>query len=384
MNDPNLHLFFDDVEIQHYINLERVLTKPSRLPDPIVSVDRPWEGDHAQAWGSVVRETDGRFRMFYFAFNTSQRAGEEDRGGYALAESIDGRHWTKPELGVVGYKGSTANNLWYTFAPDGNNIFDRELARRGLGLPATDENGDVIGVVNNMDGHTVILDPEDPDPMRRYKLIANMQDHRMWAEAYRDYYMDTTTEEIAHARTVMGQYLDTSPDGVHWTRRLKRLLPMRYGDYMMVTRDERNKRWWLNERALNVFGRNAALRTSSDLIEWSDPAEMAYFNQPDSASAAATSGMAALLRSTMATSTSASLRSGATPEPATRASWCSSGKASPGSGSARGARSSTWAPAASSTICWSTQLITHRSRWASGSISSTPGVRRTGWICRWG
>ena len=104
----------------------------------------------------------------------------------------------------------------------------------------------------------------------------------MWAPAYPEQYPEVTPEQVEQARAVWGQYLDTSPDGVHWTRRPRRLLPMRHGDYMMVTRDERNGRWWLNERALNLFGRNAALRTSSDLVHWTDPAEMAVFNQPDS------------------------------------------------------------------------------------------------------
>ena len=282
MNDPDLHLFVDDAEIQHYVNLVRVLNKPSRLPQPVLRADRPWEGDRAQAWGSVIREPGHRLRMWYFAMNTARKPGELDRGGYALAESMDGRHWSKPDLGVVRYRGSSANNLWYTFSPDGDNLVEFELARRGEGLPATDENGDVIGVLNNMDGLTVVRDEDDPDPDRRYKLIANMQDHRMWAPYYKEQYPDVTPEQVEQARAVWGQYLDTSPDGVHWTRRPRRLLPMRHGDYMMVTRDERNGRWWLNERALNLFGRNAALRTSTDLVNWTDPAEMAVFNQPDS------------------------------------------------------------------------------------------------------
>ena len=164
MNDPDLHLFVDDAEIQHYVNLIRVVNKPSRFPRPVLRADRPWEGDRAQAWGSVVREPGHRLRMWYFAMNTQRKPGELDRGGYALAESMDGRHWTKPDLGVVRYRGSSANNLWYTFAPDGDNLVEFELARRGEGLPATDEHGEVIGVLNNMDGLTVIRDEDDPDP----------------------------------------------------------------------------------------------------------------------------------------------------------------------------------------------------------------------------
>ncbi len=34
-------------------------------------------------------------------------------------------------------------------------------------------------MINNLDGLTVVRDDDDPDPMRRYKVIAHMQDHRM-------------------------------------------------------------------------------------------------------------------------------------------------------------------------------------------------------------
>src|SRR5437763_1506492 len=80
------------------------------------------------------------------------------RGGYAYAESRDGIHWMKPKLGVVEFRGSKANNLFYTFAPDGKNLVDEELARRGTGLPALDEKGKQIGLLNNADGLTVIRD----------------------------------------------------------------------------------------------------------------------------------------------------------------------------------------------------------------------------------
>lgn len=38
----------------------------------------------------------------------------------------------------------------------------------------------------------------------------------------------------------------------------------------MVTRDHRQQRWWLNERASDQGGRNAALRTSRDWKHWSE------------------------------------------------------------------------------------------------------------------
>ena len=53
-----------------------------------------------------------------------------------------------------------------------------KIARRGTGLPAIDKNGKQIGLISNLDGLTVVRD-DDPDPNRRYKLIAHMQDHRI-------------------------------------------------------------------------------------------------------------------------------------------------------------------------------------------------------------
>jgi hypothetical protein len=268
-NDPHLHLFLDDEEVEKVENLQRVLNRPRKHPTPVLVADKPWEGERAQAWGSVIVEPNGLLRIWYFAFNSERRQDELDRGGYAYAESRDGIHWKKPDLGVVDFRGSKKNNLFYTCAPDGKNLVDEELARRGLGLPALDENGKQIGVLNNLDGLTVVRDDDEPDPQKRYKLIANMQDHRMWAPYYKDRYPDVTDEQLKQARAVFGQYMDTSPDGIHWARKPRRILSA-VGDYMMVTRDHRNGRWWLNERAPRQKGRNAALRTSKGLLRWSE------------------------------------------------------------------------------------------------------------------
>ncbi len=269
-NDPNLHLFLDDEDVASIKHLERVINKPRKRPEPVVQADRPWEGERAQAWGSVIQEPDGLFRMWYFAFNTERRWDSLDVGGYCYAESRDGIHWEKPNLNLFEFRGSKRNNLFYSCAPDGKNLVEEELARRGLGLTARDARGKPVGVLNNLDGLTVVRDDDDPDPQRRYKLIANMQDHRMWAPAYPERYPGVTEAQIKQARRVFGQYLDTSPDGIHWTRKPQRLIAARGGDYMMATRDHRNRRWWLNERAHDQGGRNASLRTSSDWKKWSE------------------------------------------------------------------------------------------------------------------
>ena len=268
-HDPHLHLLIDDAEVARQQHVKRIMNRLRKHPKPVLVADRPWEGERAQAWGSVIQEPDGLWRMWYFAFNTQRRFDRLDVGGYAYAESRDGVHWTKPDLDVVEFRGSKRNNLFYSCHPEGKNLVDEELARRGLGLPALDETGKQIGVINNLDGLSVVRDDDDPDPKRRYKLIANMQDHRMWAPYYPKRYPNVDARQVALSKAVFGQYIDTSPDGIHWTRRPRRLFPAKGGDYMMVTRDHRNRRWWLNERAHDQGGRNASLRTSSDWKKWS-------------------------------------------------------------------------------------------------------------------
>lgn len=274
MHDPNLHLLVDDHEIHHYTNLVRVLNRPRRRPEPMVIGDRPWEGRRVQAWGSVIREESGPLRMWYLAWG-------HDVGHivYCYAESSDGTHWRKPALGVEERGGDRNNNIFYRFGQA--SVW--ELARRGEGLPARDRQGNVTGVLNNMDGMTVLRDEQEPDPSKRYKLIANMQDHRMWAGAYPEHYPDVTDEQIQAARRVWGQYLDTSPDGVHWAKEPRLVAPSGGGDYMMVTRDERNGRWWMSQRPKALAGRNAGLRYSDDLLHWTDPVEPVFVNGPDAA-----------------------------------------------------------------------------------------------------
>ncbi len=280
--DANLHLFLNRDELAVVDDVALEINRPKKHPQPVLVADQPWEGERAQAWGSVIVEPDGLVRMWYFAFNTERKPDELDRGGYAYADSRDGIHWKKPDLGVVEFRGSKRNNLFYTCAPDGKNLVDEELARRNVGLPAISEDGKIIGVVNNLDGLTVVRDDDDPDPMRRYKLVANMQDHRMWAYAYPDKYPQVTKEDEQQARTIIGQYLDTSPDGIHWTRKPRRISHGSSGDYMMVLRDHRSRRWWLNERsAKGTFGRNAALRVGTNWTDWSAP-ELIFDNGPES------------------------------------------------------------------------------------------------------
>jgi hypothetical protein len=105
----------------------------------------------------------------------------------------------------------------------------------------------------------------------------------MWSKYMPDIYEGVTAEESQAASRVFGQYMDTSPDGIHWTRRPRRVSRGASGDYMVVTRDERGGQWWLNERGTPEGGGkpSPALRTSPDLLNWSEPV-VVFENGPDS------------------------------------------------------------------------------------------------------
>jgi len=148
---------FDDVSIPHRQNLRLTMHQPQKHPsNPVVPHGQPGDPDEyrAQFYGSIVRE-NGKFRMWYIAGDFEGMHTVAKKTAYygwraAYAESDDGIHWEKPNLGLVEYRGSTNNNLVRIDPPD-------------------------------VTGLTLVLlhEPEDPDPSRRYKMMHQIR----WAEA---------------------------------------------------------------------------------------------------------------------------------------------------------------------------------------------------------
>ncbi len=80
---------------------ELTLHAPIRQ-ETVFCTDRPWEN---AADGFHIVPYDGGYRLYYAARSAS--------GGLRIccAQSVDGLLWEKPELGLVSYDGSTANNI---------------------------------------------------------------------------------------------------------------------------------------------------------------------------------------------------------------------------------------------------------------------------------
>ncbi|MBN2129127.1 MAG: hypothetical protein JW741_06500, partial [Sedimentisphaerales bacterium] len=78
-----------------------------RSEEPLLRQEKPWEG-HCINGCTVIREGE-RWRMWYAAYDLDHK--RDDDGYLCYAESADGSHWTRPDLGIVEYKGSKSNNI---------------------------------------------------------------------------------------------------------------------------------------------------------------------------------------------------------------------------------------------------------------------------------
>ena len=114
-------LFVDDWLVDRSDGVSLRLGAPTPREVAIV-FDRPWEGNVSTY--VTVFEDDGVFRMYYRGAHYDVATKTTTHPEYVCyAESDDGRAWIKPELGLVEFDGSTANNIvWdgigsHNFAP---------------------------------------------------------------------------------------------------------------------------------------------------------------------------------------------------------------------------------------------------------------------------
>ncbi len=129
--------FFDDEIVESMENTKRRLNTAVKLADnPVIKRDKPWEGSDTRLSWVIYDHQLGKFRMRYSS-GEFRTAGRDDKGELIVrgegdlpeekrviceAFSDDGVNWVKPELGLVEFNGSKANNIlpkeacyWYIF-----------------------------------------------------------------------------------------------------------------------------------------------------------------------------------------------------------------------------------------------------------------------------
>jgi hypothetical protein len=172
-------LAIDDVSLPLRRNLCVYLSKPTVRPEPVLVPERgdPTAPDHYAAffYGTVLND-GAKFRMWYYGLHRDEAEspnpmiGRTREGPICYAESDDGIHWVKPQLGQ-----------WMVYNQGRNN---------GLAFPEYLHAAD-----RATEGANLIKEDDDPDPQRRYKMV---------------YESFTETRSWPTMRTA------TSPDGLHW------------------------------------------------------------------------------------------------------------------------------------------------------------------------
>jgi hypothetical protein len=106
-------LFVDGHLIGKFAGAQRRLHHPVAREIAIVH-DAPWEGA-GSGYHSVIRDGD-LYRMYHrgSALGVDNGRLRTGRQVYCYAESRDGIHWTKPDLGLFEYNGSKNNNIIWT------------------------------------------------------------------------------------------------------------------------------------------------------------------------------------------------------------------------------------------------------------------------------
>lgn len=250
--DPSLpererYLLLDSRIVASTENAELVLGEVQKYKgNPLFEEDKPWEKRFDNLYANVIYDEEEQiYKCWYSPFivdNSSkgmsleQRKEAKYRAPYnremaiCYATSKDGITWVKPELGLVEFEGSKANNILW----------------RGTGVPSKE---DKDGLWGGPHGSGVFKDLREPDPNRRYKAILK---YGILSVAF-------------------------SPDGIHWDPAIacpeadsagdthnNAFWAPTLGKYVGITRQ-----WGRPaDRPTAPYGRQVAWTSSTDFLNW--------------------------------------------------------------------------------------------------------------------
>lgn len=118
-------LFLDAATIAEQTAVQ-LLPPPLEKVGPLIRPDSPGDGRGViGAMGNgLLRDEKGRLRYYY-----SGHTAEEPRGAICVAESVDGRVWTKPDLGQASIGGARTNRLSIEGVPEGAHTTQPSVVR---------------------------------------------------------------------------------------------------------------------------------------------------------------------------------------------------------------------------------------------------------------
>ena len=171
-------LFIDALFFASASNVRLQMNPAQKTGEENLVHDQPWESATLN-WMNVMEDA-GQYRMWYEAYDIAGFSTPDDIS-FCYADSADGIHWTKPDLGLFEYQGSRRNNILF-----------RQIGEAGYR--------------SRVHGTCVFLDPT-ATPEERYKGVA--QGQFPGENGFESSWGGTLYHKIS------GMY---SPDGLHWTR----------------------------------------------------------------------------------------------------------------------------------------------------------------------
>lgn len=222
-----LELFVDGFIVDRIAGDAQLVLHQPEPQEVVLVTDKPWEGN-TSAYYTIFQDGEV-YRMYYRGSHWDPEAQQAThREVTCYAESRDGMHWYKPELGLFEFEGSKANNI----------VWD------GIGTHCF-----------------AVFKDANPDckPEVRYKAISR-----------------------GRPRGKKGLYVFQSPDGIHWE--LMHPEPViTNGDF-----DSQNLAFWDPVRKLYVDyhrksrdgKRDIMTATSTDFVHWSEPKFLIYSGAP--------------------------------------------------------------------------------------------------------
>ncbi len=119
-----LQLFVDEMLIERMQGAELFLHSPKPV-GKVMDFSQPWEG--SQTNYVHIFQDGQKWRMYYRGASPEMQEGVPGSSRICYAESSDGIHWTKPNLELYEFAGTTKNNItylgpgttkWYCFKDD--------------------------------------------------------------------------------------------------------------------------------------------------------------------------------------------------------------------------------------------------------------------------
>ncbi|RKN66062.1 hypothetical protein [Paenibacillus ginsengarvi] len=219
-----VEMFVDEWLIEEKRGLSLKL-HPPRREEIVLSFDQPWEGK-GSGYVTVIQEQD-KIRMYYRGIGPGSMNDEVT----CYAESTDGIHFVKPQLGLFEYEGSTANNIvWrgrlsHNFSPflDRSPHVSSELRYKAVGgIDELIAFGSADGIHWRKLREEPILTDGDFDSLNVVFWDVNAQAYRCYSRifqdlAYRAILTSTSTDFCNWGKQQLVLYNDLKPMQQYYT-----------------------------------------------------------------------------------------------------------------------------------------------------------------------